>query len=185
MNNISQTSKDLKKKLSFNDYSTPSNQQDSEQVSQIAGAPVGQLAVDEKNRVPSQNTSVPARQDASNKTSLTASATSTITGAQLNQQDGMQVNQHASKPVGQHTSDQSNPLYGESLGQRTVKAAGQHNSKLSVDAVPKIKATFYLSDADNQALTDMYIKRLQEKNKTDKSALIAEAIRLLYKREMR
>ena len=177
MNNISQTSKDLKKKLSFNDYSTPSNQQDSEQVSQIAGAPVGQLAVDEKNRVPSQNTSVPARQDASNKTSLTASATSTITGAQLNQQDGMQVNQHA--------SDQSNPLYGESLGQRTVKAAGQHNSKLSVDAVPKIKATFYLSDADNQALTDMYIKRLQEKNKTDKSALIAEAIRLLYKREMR
>ena len=109
MNNISQTSKDLKKKLSFNDYSTPSNQQDSEQVSQIAGAPVGQLAVDEKNRVPSQNTSVPARQDASNKTSLTASATSTITGAQLNQQDGMQVNQHASKPVCPHTNHPTKP----------------------------------------------------------------------------
>lgn len=47
----------------------------------------------------------------------------------------------------------------------------------------KIKVTYYLSDEDNNVLTDIYISRLQNKNKTDKSALIAEAIKLLYKKE--
>ena len=48
----------------------------------------------------------------------------------------------------------------------------------------KIKATYYLSEEDHSALTNMYIKRLQNKQKTDRSALVSEAIRLLYKKEM-
>jgi len=48
----------------------------------------------------------------------------------------------------------------------------------------KIKATYYLSEDDYSALTHVYIKRLQDKKKTDRSALIGEAIRLLYEKEM-
>jgi hypothetical protein len=49
----------------------------------------------------------------------------------------------------------------------------------------KIKATYYLTEADHGALTQVYIKRLQNKQKTDRSALISEAIRLLYSNEMK
>jgi hypothetical protein len=48
----------------------------------------------------------------------------------------------------------------------------------------KIKATYYLSEDDHSALTNVYIRRLQNKQKTDRSALISEAIRLLYKKEI-
>lgn len=51
-------------------------------------------------------------------------------------------------------------------------------------ASSKIKATYYLSEDDYSALTHVYIKRLQDKQKTDRSALIGEAIRLLYEKEM-
>lgn len=51
-------------------------------------------------------------------------------------------------------------------------------------ASSKIKATYYLTEDDHSALTHVYIKRLQNKQKTDRSALISEAIRLLYKKEM-
>ncbi|HML18988.1 MAG TPA: hypothetical protein PKD74_00220 [Candidatus Dependentiae bacterium] len=51
-------------------------------------------------------------------------------------------------------------------------------------ASSKIKATYYLSEDDYSALTHVYIKRLQDKKKTDRSALIGEAIRLLYEKEM-
>jgi hypothetical protein len=51
-------------------------------------------------------------------------------------------------------------------------------------ASQKIKATYYLSEEDHGALTNVYIKRLQNKQKTDRSALVSEAIRLLYKKEM-
>jgi hypothetical protein len=48
----------------------------------------------------------------------------------------------------------------------------------------KIKVTYYLSEDDYSALTHVYIKRLQDRKKTDRSALIGEAIRLLYEKEM-
>ncbi len=48
----------------------------------------------------------------------------------------------------------------------------------------KIKATYYLTEDDHSALTHIYIKRLQNKQKTDRSALIGEAIRLLYDKEI-
>jgi hypothetical protein len=48
----------------------------------------------------------------------------------------------------------------------------------------KIKVTYYLSEDDHSALTNVYIKRLQNRQKTDRSALVSEAIRLLYKKEI-
>lgn len=57
--------------------------------------------------------------------------------------------------------------------------------KSEQSASQKIKATYYLSEEDHGALTDVYIKRLQNKQKTDRSALVSEAIRLLYKQEMK
>jgi len=49
----------------------------------------------------------------------------------------------------------------------------------------KIKVAFYLSKEDHGALMEIYIKRLQAKIKTDKSQIVSEAIRLLYKKEMK
>lgn len=75
--------------------------------------------------------------------------------------------------------------------QVTVQDAGEESSQgvtekksSSAAASSKIKATYYLSEDDHSALTHVYIKRLQNKQKTDRSALISEAIRLLYKQEM-
>lgn len=126
MSNISQASKELKKKLSFKDYSAPAEQHEAVPASQhnVEQAPVGQLAVLDD------------------------------------------------KTASQHTGDS--------------KPAKQYNKQQKdCENTKKIKSTFYLSEEDNQLLTDIFIKRLQEKNKTDKSALMVEALRLLYKREMK
>lgn len=48
----------------------------------------------------------------------------------------------------------------------------------------KIKVTYYLSEEDHDALTELYIDRLAKKQKTDRSALVAQAIRLLYEKEI-
>jgi hypothetical protein len=58
------------------------------------------------------------------------------------------------------------------------------SQKVEPSVCQKIKATYYLSEEDHGALTDVYIKRLQNKQKTDRSALVSEAIRLLYRKEM-
>ncbi len=57
-------------------------------------------------------------------------------------------------------------------------------TQAQVDSLPKIKATYYLSENDYHALIEVYIKRLQNRHRVDKSALISEAIRLLHKNEI-
>jgi hypothetical protein len=54
------------------------------------------------------------------------------------------------------------------------------NSEMS----KKAKTTLYMSAEDENLLTELFIKRLRERNKTDKSALICEGIRLLYEKEI-
>lgn len=70
----------------------------------------------------------------------------------------------------------------EAIIEHPVMPKGVQTAEQLVSA--KIKATYYLSEEDHGALTDVYIKRLQNKQKTDRSALVSEAIRLLYKKEM-
>ena len=126
MSNISQASKELKKKLSFKDYDAPAEQQEAKPVSQpiVEQMPASQ---------PTILDSKPVSQTAS-----------------------------ASKPLKQYTGKEE-----------------------ALEGAKKIKVTFYLSEEDNQLLMDIFIKRLQQRNKTDKSALISEALHLFYKREMK
>ena len=51
------------------------------------------------------------------------------------------------------------------------------------DHAPKIKATYYLGKSENSMLMDIYIDQLKKYRSADKSALICQAIRLLYKQE--
>jgi hypothetical protein len=51
-------------------------------------------------------------------------------------------------------------------------------------APKKAKTTIYMSEEDERLLNEIFIKRLREKNKTDRSALLCEGIRLLYEKEI-
>lgn len=48
----------------------------------------------------------------------------------------------------------------------------------------KIKTTLYMTESDEKLLNEIYIKRLRERNKTDRSSLLCEGIRLLFEREI-
>lgn len=48
----------------------------------------------------------------------------------------------------------------------------------------KLKTTVYISPEDEQLLDELFIKRMKDKNKTDRSALFCEGIRLLYEKEI-
>jgi hypothetical protein len=48
----------------------------------------------------------------------------------------------------------------------------------------KAKTTVYMTEEEETLLNELFIKRLRERNKTDKSALLCEGIRLLYAQEI-
>lgn len=48
----------------------------------------------------------------------------------------------------------------------------------------KSKTTVYMAEDVERLLDEVFIKRLRDRNKTDKSALICEGIRLLYEKEV-
>lgn len=48
----------------------------------------------------------------------------------------------------------------------------------------KAKTTIYLSENDETLLDELFIKRIRDKNKTDRSSLLCEGIRLLYEKEV-
>jgi hypothetical protein len=52
------------------------------------------------------------------------------------------------------------------------------------DTPKKTKTTVYMTDEEETLLNELFIKRLREKRKTDKSALLCEGIRLLFEKEM-
>lgn len=47
----------------------------------------------------------------------------------------------------------------------------------------KAKTTVYMTEEEETLLNEVFIKRLRERRKTDKSALFCEGIRLLYQKE--
>lgn len=53
-----------------------------------------------------------------------------------------------------------------------------------IETPKKVKATIYMNDEEETLLNEVFIKRLRDKNKTDKSALLCEGIRLLYEKEI-
>ena len=52
------------------------------------------------------------------------------------------------------------------------------------DIPKKTKTTVYLSESDEILLDEVFIKRMRDRNKTDRSALLCEGIRLLYEKEV-
>lgn len=48
----------------------------------------------------------------------------------------------------------------------------------------KAKTTVYMTDEEETKLNELFIKRLREKRKTDKSALLCEGIHLLFEKEI-
>jgi hypothetical protein len=48
----------------------------------------------------------------------------------------------------------------------------------------KTKTTVYMTEEEETLLNELFIKRLRERRKTDKSALFCEGIRLLYEKEI-
>lgn len=48
----------------------------------------------------------------------------------------------------------------------------------------KAKTTVYMPEEIEKLLNEVFIKRLREMRKTDKSALLCEGIRLLYEKEI-
>ncbi len=55
--------------------------------------------------------------------------------------------------------------------------------KIKLETLKKTKATVYMTEEDEVILNEIFIKRLRERRKTDKSALLCEGIRLLYEKE--
>lgn len=48
----------------------------------------------------------------------------------------------------------------------------------------KSKTTIYMSEEDEKLLDEVFIKRIRDRNKTDRSSLLCEGIRLLYEKEI-
>lgn len=48
----------------------------------------------------------------------------------------------------------------------------------------KSKTTIYMSEEDETLLDEVFIKRIRDRKKTDRSTLLCEGIRLLYKKEI-
>lgn len=51
------------------------------------------------------------------------------------------------------------------------------------ESLKKAKTTVYMTEEEETLLNEVFIKRLRERRKTDKSALFCEGIRLLYQKE--
>lgn len=47
----------------------------------------------------------------------------------------------------------------------------------------KVKTTIYMTKEDEDLLNEIFIKRLRQRKKTDRSALLCEGIKLLYEKE--
>jgi hypothetical protein len=95
------------------------------------------------------------------------------------QQESKPVPQRASTPAHKYTSTSkqvSKPVDIPAPQQTAIPVKRQQSST-------KSKATFYLGDQENKMLTQLFINSIRRNNKIDKSALVCEAIRLLYERD--
>jgi hypothetical protein len=59
-----------------------------------------------------------------------------------------------------------------------------HMKGIKKKSPKKTKTTVYMSEEEEILLNELFIKRLRERRKTDKSALFCEGIKLLFEKEM-
>lgn len=75
----------------------------------------------------------------------------------------------------------------EILGKMSFEDYKKPNKVVSSVArrhVKKNKLTLYLTEEEEALFNEIYIKRLKNNNKTDRSTLFAEAVQLLYRNEL-
>lgn len=53
-----------------------------------------------------------------------------------------------------------------------------------LESIKKFKTSVYLSPEDEHLLDELFINRIKTKNKTDRSALLCEGLRLLHEKEL-
>jgi hypothetical protein len=53
-----------------------------------------------------------------------------------------------------------------------------------IETPKKAKTTVYMTEEEETLLNELFIKRLRERRKTDKSALLCEGIKLLFEKEI-
>lgn len=96
-----------------------------------------------------------------------------------NQKASKPAPQQSRAPASKHTSTRKPEIHTANIPapQQTVMPAKQQKSS------EKIKATFNLGEQENKMLMQLFINSLRRNNKIDKSALVCEAIRLLYERD--
>jgi hypothetical protein len=158
MSNINEAKKNLKSKLSLQDF----------------GIPVGQQDI----MTASQSTSAPATQHNSNLAEQHASKI-------VDQPAVKTVTLHSDKPSSQQTVETACLLRDKPAMQHTDKTSKRQVVKPVSQQDGKLKATYYL-DADARfSLTEMYIKQLKELGRSDRSAIVCEAIKLLYKKQIK
>jgi hypothetical protein len=157
MSNIGKTSANIKKKLSFGDYRKSAKQQSGKKAKQSTSKQVSKPTINPVHKLASKPVAQPIV-----KTAPLHDITPVIQQAVIpaTQQVGTTVEQHTSKKIN-HSMDMP---------------AQQQNPK-------KTKATFYLGEKEEYMLTQLFIQGLTRKQKIDKSALVCEAIRLLYERK--
>lgn len=178
-NNINKTSKEIKKKLSFNDFTQSAPQQDvtpkeAHEAEGLAPQPPRTL-----------EPTAPVYQHTTDHTPVMHHATSQRHTSQ-NMGVTPPAKQHVPTPAYQprpHNVEPANPRHHYADQPAQQPTVPERNATTRQRVEQKVKVTYYLTDEDNNALTDIYIKRLQSRQKTDKSALISEAIKLLYLRE--
>lgn len=61
---------------------------------------------------------------------------------------------------------------------------GSMSDKEQIVLSKKAKTTVYMTEEEAILLNELFIKRLRERRKTDKSALLCEGIRLLFEKEI-
>lgn len=65
-----------------------------------------------------------------------------------------------------------------------IQFLGVNMATIQTTAPKKAKTTVYMTQEEETLLNELFIKRLRERRKTDKSALLCEALRLLFAQEI-
>ncbi len=73
-------------------------------------------------------------------------------------------------------------FYGTIANRSTLR--GSMSDKEQIVLSKKAKTTVYMTEEEEILLNELFIKRLRERRKTDKSALLCEGIRLLFEKEI-
>ncbi len=88
----------------------------------------------------------------------------------------MQLSQDTGKPLSQFDSETLN----QSNGLKIDQLAGETVNQFEI----KKKATYYLTEKAHKQMNELFIKGIAAGKKKDKSALVCEAIKLLYQKEL-